>query len=86
MNPHELLTSAVSDIPHEGFVVFTHFTLVARDKQLRCVLACQILKTDVIIAVVSRNEAAKGYNTPFWQRTINKISQLQEEGKLWQQP
>lgn len=86
MNPHELLTSAVSDIPHEGFVVFTHFTLVARDKQLRCVLASQLLKTDIIIAVVSRKEAAKGFNTPFWLSIDNKILQLQQEGKLRQQP
>ena len=86
MNTHQLHNTVVSDIPHEGFVVFTHFTLVARDKKLRCVLASQILKTDIIVAVVSRTEAAKGFDTPFWQRINTKILQLQQEGKLCQQP
>lgn len=82
MNPHQLSMILVSDIPHEGFVVFTHFTLVARDKKLRCVLASQVLNTDIIIGVVSRTEAAKGFDTPFWQRIMNKISQLQQEGSI----
>jgi hypothetical protein len=86
MNNQQLPATFVSDIPFEGFVVFTQFTLVARDKKLRCVLPIQLLKTDIIIAVVSRKEAAKGFNTPFWQRINNKILQLQQEGKLCQQP
>lgn len=86
MNPQQLPTTFVSDIPHEGFIVFTCFTLVARDKKLRSVLAHQIRNTDYIVAVVSRKQAAKGFDTPFWQCIINKISQLQQEGKLCQQP
>jgi len=82
MNPHELLTSAVSDIPHGCFGVSTYVTIVARDKKLRCVLASQVLMTDVIVGVVSQNQAAKGFDTTFWQRIMNKISQLQQEGKL----
>lgn len=83
MNKHQLSAALVSDIPNEGFVIFNHFTLVARDKQLRCVLPIQLLKTDIIIAVVSRKEVSECFNSPFWQRTNNKILQLQQEGKLW---
>lgn len=82
MNPHELLTSAVSDIPHGCFGVSNHVTIVARDKKLRSVLAHQIRNTDYIVAVVSRKQAAKGFDTPFWQCIINKISQLQQEGSI----
>lgn len=86
MNQQQLSAALFFDIQNPDFIVFSHFTLVARDKKLRAVLACQVLKTDDVIGIISQSEAAKGFDTPFWQRTINKISQLQQEGKLCQQP
>lgn len=86
MNTHQPHNTVVSDIPHEGFVVFNQFTLVARDKQLRCVLPFQLLKTDIVVGVISQTEATKGFDTPFWQRINKRILQLQQEGKLCQQP
>ncbi|MBA7547794.1 hypothetical protein ES705_40230 [subsurface metagenome] len=86
MNNQQLHATFVSDIPYIEADIVTHFTLVARDKKLRAVLGTQLLKTDNIIAVVSRKQVAKGFNTPFWQRINNKILQLQQEGKLCQQP
>ncbi len=86
MNPEQLSTKLAFDIPHEGFVVFNQFTLVARDNQLRCVLPFQLLKTDIVVAVVSQTEATKGFDTPFWQRINIRIQQLQQEGKLCPQP
>ena len=82
MNLQHLPIKFVSDIPYEPFFFVTHFTMIARDKKLRCVLGSQLQKTDDIIAIVSRKQAAKGFDPPFWQRIINKISQLQKEGKL----
>jgi len=86
INHQQLSAILLPDIPHEGFVVFSQFTLVARDKKLRYVLPLQLLKTDIVIAVISQTEATKGFDTPFWQRINSKILQLQQEGKLCQQP
>jgi len=86
MNRQHLSSALASDIPDFRLVVFSHFTLVARDKKLFCVFASNILKTDIFISVVSQTDATKGIDTPFWQRINNKILQLQQEGKLCQEP
>ena len=85
MNKQQLPAALISGIQDARFNVFSHFTLVARNKKLLCVLASEVHNTDYIIVVVSQTQAAKGFDTPFWQRINNKIQQLQQEGKLCQQ-
>ena len=81
-NPYRLHNSLVSYVDDVRFVVFKRFTLVARNKKLRCVPACEVRNTDDTIAVISQTEATQRLDTPFWQRIIEKILQLQKEGKL----
>ena len=75
-------TKKATDTQGARIVVFDQFTLVARDKELRCVPDDMVRDTDDIIAVVTRADAAKGFDTPFWQCICKKILQLQKKGKL----
>ncbi len=86
MNTEQLFTQLTSNIHDLSIVVYNRITVVARDKQLRCVPSCQVLKTDIPIAAVTQYDACKSLDSPFWQNIMNKISQLQQKGKLCQKP
>ena len=75
-------TPKAADTQGARIVIFDRFTLIARDKKLRGVPDNMVRDTDDIIAVVTRADAAKGFDTPFWQCICKKILQLQKKGKL----
>lgn len=78
----QLLSNLFFDILDKRFSVVEHFTLVARDKKLVCVLEVEVLDTDSIIAVVNQTEINESFITPLWMSIMDKILQVQKEEKL----
>ena len=78
----QLLSNLFFNILDTRFDVVEHFTLVARDKKLLCVLEGEVLNTDSVINVVSQTEITESFITPLWMSIMDKILQQQMEEKL----